>query len=310
MPTAVLTLYAADGSFVTQTDCAAFSLLKERYLPYDTFHAVYCLTEERLPQPPVRAVFTLDGVKLHDGVVRSVKAERRNHLTQLTLTSRGYTESLMQNQMVPGLYTDVTLDSLMTTYALPHITYESGLSASNYIYVKANTAMWDALSAFCYKYNRSLPYVTRCNHLRLSAKPEDAAILLPAEGLLRYSEDGDASTIISRIDMADIDGTYGQFTCTNEKAAERQIVRVKQMLFDRQFLYQPEDALRYRIAYSNRKLIGKTVSYCGYCGEDIEDMVELSGVLRGHVSRILLRGSENGLETTDTLYFDSFCNVG
>lgn len=309
MTTAVLTLYAADGSDVTETECVTFSLLKERYLPYDTFHAVFGCTEE-IMQQPVRAVFTLDGVKLHDGIVRSFRAERQKNRMLLELTSRGYAEALLQNQLVPGLYTDVTLESLMTTYTLPHITYESGLSATNYIYVKANTGMWDALSAFCYKYNGSLPYVTRCNHLRLTPKTEDAVTILPSDRVLRYSVGEDASTVISRIDMADIDGTYGQFTCSNPQAAERQIVRVKQMLFDRQFLYQPEDALRYRIAYSNRKLIRKTVSYLGYCGEDLEDMVELSGAVRGHVSRILLRGTQNGIETTDTLYFDSFCNAG
>ncbi|MCQ2434951.1 MAG: hypothetical protein MJ062_06910 [Oscillospiraceae bacterium] len=306
--TAHLTLYNADGTVFTERQCISFSLLKERYLPYDTLTAAVLCETVGMPNP-VRAVFALDGVTLHDGIVRSCKTEQSKNRRLMQVTSRGFGESLLHNQLVPGLYFHVTLESLMTTYALPHLTYESGLSETNYIYVKESTAMWDAVSAFNYKYNLGYPYVTRCNHLRMTPKTGDTPIVLPQNNVTARSVGGDASAIVSRIDMADIDGTYGQFTMSNPRAAERGIVRVKQIPCDRQFLYNPEDALAYRIAYSNRRLTQKSVSYLGYCGEDLEDAVTLNGFVTGRVSRILLRGNQHGIQTTDTFYFDDFCNT-
>ena len=305
--TAQLTLYNADGTVFTERKCVTFSLLRERYLPYDTLTAaVLCETSGMLN--PVRAVFSLEGVTLHDGIVRSCKTECRKNRKLMQVTSRGFAETLLHNQLEPGLHLNVTLESLMTAYALPHVTYESGITATNYIYVKENSAMWDAVAAYNYKYNRCYPYVTRCNHLCVTPKSGDTPISLPQNAVTAKTVGGDAATLVSRIDMADIDGTYGTYTMSNPRAAEREIVRVRQIPCDRQFLYNPEDALAYRIAYSNRRLEQKSVSYLGFCGEDLEDAVTLSGFVTGRVSRILLRGDQHGIRTTDTFYFDDFCN--
>lgn len=303
-----LKLHQIDGTVLTMGNCITFSLLRDRYLPYAILN-VKLLCDAQLETPPIRAQFWLDGMLLHDGIVRSCQARHVGNRLVLEITARGFTEALLHNQLVPGLHTHVTLASLMTTYALPNVTYENIAEEINYVYVKENAAMWETVAAYNYKFNHGYPYVTLCNHLRLSPKPDQTPLQLPAHAVIETACGGDSSTLISRIDMANIDGVYGTHTYTNPEATARKIVRVKQISMDRQFLHVPLEALTYRTAYSNRRLVQKSVSYQGYCGEDLEDCVALEGFVAGHVSRILLIGDTKGLRTTDTLYFDSFCNT-
>ena len=217
--------------------------------------------------------------------------------------------ALTKNQLVPGLYTQVTLEQLMETYALPHITYDN-VQSIRYVYVKENANMWDTIVAYDYKLCGGYPYIRVPNLLCMLPQTETETIVLPADRLLRIASGGETGGLISRVDMADIDGTYGTYSMGNPEAALRDIVRVRQILFDRQYAYDPEDALRFRIAVSNRKLFSKTVRYAGYCGEDLEDMAVCGDFVRGRVSRIVVTADSTGFVTEDTFYFDPFCNAG
>ena len=132
-------------------------------------------------------------------------------------------------------------------------------------------------------------------------------VQLPADAVYTEGSGGDSSEMLSRIDMANAAGEYGSFTMTNPEAESRSIVRVRQIQFDKQYAHAPEDALRWRIALSNRRLRSRMVCYSGYCGEDLEDPVQL-GTLCAHVSRIRITGDRKGIRTEDTFYFDPFCN--
>ena len=304
---ATLTLHRQDSTTLTLSACLKFSLLLERYTPYSTLRASFVCDDTDNLSDVCRAVFRLDGRCLHDGIMRDFKIETAQNRRILHVTSRSFMEVLLHNQLVPGLHTNVTLYSLMNAYALPHITYETSVSATNYIYVKENTGMWDAISAYNYKYNHNVPYVNFSNYLRMNPK-QDTPTPLPVSSLVSFFEGGNTSAVLSRIDMADVDGTYGTFTLSNPDAAAREIVRVKQIAFDKQFAASPMDALRYRIALGNRRLKQKSVTYFGYCGEDIEDYITCGNYLSGHISRMRIIGTPQGVQTTDTLYFDSFCN--
>lgn len=305
---AMLTISTVDGRVLTVQECRQFSLLRERYQPYSLLHAVF-LCDDTDYRGAYRIQFSLNGAALHDGILRKMQVQECKNQKELHIESHGFSEVLLHNQLVPGLYPNITLTDLMTQYALPHLTYESGVTATNYIYVKDNTAMWDALSAYNYKLNGNVPYVTVCNHLRVTGKEGADSIILPQDVLTDHVIIGDTNAMISRIDMADIDGTYGTYTMSNAEATAREIVRVKQILMDKQFLYDPMDALAYRLSLSNRRMVQERVTYLGYCGEDLEDMVECESVMAGHVSRILVVGDGSGVRTTDTLYYDDFCNA-
>ena len=85
--------------------------------------------------------------------------------------------------------------------------------------------------------------------------------------------------------------------------------RVKQILLDKQYVYEPDAALRFRIALGNRRVRSRSVTYAGYCGEDTEDLITVGEHFTARVSRIVLTCEKGCLTTADTFYFDDFCNV-
>ena len=302
-----LTCYDLNGNVTVLSDCLGFTLLRERYQAYAELHAVF-LTDAPLAAPS-EAEFRLDGRLLHDGCIEQASCVRASGQYLMKISSRSYTAALTKNQLVPGLHYAVTLQSLMETYALPKITYDASIPEINYIYVRENAAMWDSIMAYNYKLCRGFPYIRVPNLLCMMPQTGTEPVVLPADAVLSDATGGDCSGMLSRIDMANAAGEYGTFTMTNPEAIRRNIVRVRQILLDKQYVHAPDDALRWRIALSNRRMCSRTICYSGYCGEDIEDLVQ-AGALRARVSRIRITGDRNGIRTEDSFYFDPFCNAG
>lgn len=288
------------------TDCLRFTLTRDRYQAFSTLQ-IRLLTRQTLPLP-CEIVMELNGQTLMHGIVQKADVIYEKGVRTLHIQARSYTAVLTKNQLIPGLYTNVTLQSLMETYQLPHITYDANVPEISYIYVKDNAVMWDSLTAYNYKLNRGFPYIRLTNLLCMTPQTGTVPVVLPETQFLQVSEGGDCSEMISRIDMANMAGEYGSFTRSNPEALRRNIVRVRQILLDKQYLYDPDDALRWRIALSNRRMESKSVSYIGYCGEDLEDLVQAGDLCTARVSRIVVSGTESGIITTDTFYFDDFCN--
>ena len=300
------TLLYPDGRSAVVTRCLRFTLLRDRYQAFAQLHAQF-LSDEPL-DVPAEAVFSLGGRLLHDGCIEHAECVKTSGRYVLKFNSRSFTAVLLKNQLVPGLHTAVTLRSLMETYALPKITYDNTMPQISYIYVRPNAAMWDSIMAYNYKLCYGFPYIRVPNLLCMMPQTGTDAVLLPADKLLSDSTGGDTAEMVSRIDMANAAGEYGSFTMSNPEAIRRNIVRTRQIQLDMQYAYDPDDALRWRIALSNRRMNSRTVSYAGYCGEDLEDLCAV-GDLRARVSRIRITGDRNGIRTEDTFYFDPFCNA-
>ncbi len=290
---------------VELTDCISFSLVRDRYLPYATLRATM-LTSRNECSYPCKAQFYLDGVLLHEGIIEQFRSELRGKMRYVTVVSRSFTAALMHNQPVPGMYPAATLQSLMTMYNLPNVTYESGVTASRYMYVKESTSMWEMLNHYTYLLNGGSPYITVPNHVRVTEKTNPPQYTVPTARLICKGECSDLSRMISRIDMADASGEYGAYTLTNSEAAARQITRVKQITLDKMYLSEPQKALDVRIKRSMQKMHADYVEYIGYCGEDIGDRVTCAGFSGAPAGRIELKGSGEGLRTKVWYYYDPF----
>ena len=299
--------FFADGSAASFTDCLRFTLIRDRYLAYASMQ-IQLLVHETVPVP-VNVRLWINEKLVHEGMVKKCSCDLEQNMRIFRLTTQSYSVILTKNQLVPGLYTQVTLEQLMQTYALPHITYDD-VESIRYVYVKENANMWETIVAYNYKLCEGYPYIRVPNLLCMLPQTGTEAVVLPADRLLKASEGGEIGEMISRIDMANLVGEYGSYTMENPEAAVRGIVKVRQIQFDRQYAYDPEDALRFRIAVSNRKMFSKTVRYIGYCGEDLEDLAVCGDFVRGRVSRIVVTGDSSGIVTEDTFYFDPFCNSG
>ncbi len=294
-----------DGTTYEATRCLRFVLLRERYQAFATLHAQFLV--EDASQVPSEAAFSLDGQLLYHGSVEQSECIRASNRYVLKINSRSFSAALTRNQLVPGLHYSVTLQSLMEIYALPHITYDTTMPEITYIYVRENTAMWDSIMAYNYKLNGGYPYIRVPNLLCMMPQTRTDAILLPNNAICTETVGGECREMLSRIDMANAAGDYGSFTRSNPEAVSRNLVRVRQIRMDQQYVHNPDDALRWRIDLSNRRLKSCAVSYTGYCGEDIEDLVQV-GDQRLRVSKIRVSGDRNGIRTEDTFYFDPFCN--
>lgn len=298
--------YAAGGTQFSLTQCARFRLLRDRYQPYASLDIT--LDAGSYTALPVRVRFFLNGSLLHDGFVRHAAYTLENGGRLLRIQTRSFTAVLAGNEIMPGLQYDVTLTSLMTTYNLPHITYQKGMAPISYVYFKDNVSMWNAVTAYTYMVCGGYPYVRTANHLCAAPQTGTDPVFLPVNAVLLKSDGCNATELISRMEMADLEGEYGTFSAVNSEAAAREITNVRQMSFDRMFSSMPQSAPQFRIKCSNRRLREKKIRYLGYCGEDLEDLVSC-GTLTARVSKIDLSGSAEGLVTEDTFYFDSFCNT-
>ncbi|MBQ8922914.1 MAG: hypothetical protein IJ060_12305 [Oscillospiraceae bacterium] len=288
-------------------DCVRFSLLRDRYQPFSALN-VQLHTETALKRT-VRVQFFLSHVLLHDGLVREASCSREEGQYLAAIQSRGFSSFLLKNQLVPGIHPNVTLNSLMETYQLPNVTYQENMQAISYLYVKDNTSMWDSLIAYNYKLNGGFPYIRVPNLVCVVPQTGTRTFSVPQDAVIETGTGIRTADILSRIDMADAAGEYGCFTRTNALAGQLGIVRVRQILFDRQFSHAPQDALQMRLSLSNRRYHSRTVTYAGYLGEDLEDSVAAEGVT-ARVSRIDIRGDAGGVITADTFYDDDFCNAG
>ncbi len=290
---------------VTLTDCISFSLIRDRYLPYSTLRA-RCIAQRNLYDYPCKAQFYLDGVLLHEGIIEQFTSDLRDSTRFVTIVSKGFSAALMHNQPKPGMYASATLDTLMTMYNLPGVTYEQGVAESRYMFVKDNTSMWEMLRHYTFLLNGGTPYVTVPNHIRVTKKEAPAQFTVPASRVIHKGECTDLSRMISRVDMADASGEYGVYSMTNPEATARQLTRIKQILLDKQYLSDPEKALAFRIRHSMEKMHSEYVEYMGYCGEDIGDIVTATGFAYGEVGRIELYGEKYGLRTVIHYYYDPF----
>lgn len=288
--------------------CVRFSLVRDRYMPYSTLHATI-ITERGLYYYPCKAEFYMNGVLMHEGIIEQMDSSFEECVPYLRIVSKGFSAALLHNQPVPGIYPSATLDSLMTMYDLPFVTYQEGVDASRYMYVKDNTSMWDMLTHYNFKLNGGYPYVTVPNHICVLPKTNPASFIVQSRQVIRSGEYADLKRIISRVDMADATGEYGKYSLENEEAIDCNVVRVKQITLDKQYLSDPEQALQYRIKCSMQKLRAQYYEYKGYCGEDLCDRVTVIGFGSAQVGRIELRGEGDDLRTLIYCYHDPFCNT-
>ena len=296
----------ADGTGYTLTKCLRFSLLRERYQPFSVLQAQFAAAAPDAPVPQ-HVSFQLGGQTVHAGLVQKAELRQTEGITVLNVTAKGDGVALLHSQLDPGNYYNATLQSLLSAYTLPGVTWDQTADTVNYIVVDERQPLWEAVIAYAYKLRQGFPYVRVPNLVCVAPQAGQTAVTLPADAVLAAGTSLNTADLISRIDMADLDGQYGTFTLTNSEAVRRGIISVQNMRFDRQFLYAPPDAMQYRISRSSRRMTAKTVRYAGYCGEDIEDLIAC-GTLSGRVSRIRITGGADGIVTEDTLYYDDLCN--
>lgn len=309
--TVFATFRRPDNTISRAVKIFSFRFTKDAYTPYTQLSATFstettAFTPFGSPSEYTDIIFYIDSYILHQGIIDSFKIIKENGIEKGVVKSRGFTSLLLDNQLKPGLYMNVSIDKLINDYyTLPNVTHETS-SSESYIYVKNGSSMWDALVSLSYKVHGTYPYIRGMNKVMMTAGTPEKNLVFSDDKLLNYGSEIKTTRLVSDFHMADIDDTYDQFSYNNPTVAEKKIVRHRFFDLDRRFLYSPEQALHFRDAVAMRGWKRKFCTYSGYNGEDLYDTVSFGDVQNGLIKSIAVTGDSDGVRTELSVYEDKF----
>jgi hypothetical protein len=290
---------------IAETACLAAVLENEAYTPYASLTATFLSRGEEIGE--IHSVeLEYDGTVVFFGIADNVRQYRRNGAVFVHVQSRSFTSVLAQNELVPGLHANLTIDQLLTGfYSFPHVTYQP-YSGTGYIYVKDGASMWDSVINYAYKLTGHHPYI-RGNRVCLTMPEQCAHVELSPAQVLEWGTTQDTTKFVSTYHMADVSDNYDAYQLENPPAVRAQIVRHKQLLLDKQYLSDPEGALRFRCQFSQRGWRSSYVTYSSYTAEQLCDRVSFGDFMQNAcICRIRMVFGSGGIRTTLWTYEDGF----
>lgn len=303
---AKLVLRSISGTELTETKLISFSFVKEAYTPYTTLSAKIQVENKSLTDVS-EALLYVNEKLIHHGLIDSTELYENECGMFFSVTSRGFTSLLCQNQIEPGLISNISVNALMDSYyALPYVTHEDNSDTSGYIYVKNNSTMWDGVVNLSYKLTGVYPYIRGTNCVRITQEQAPVHFSYNEKSLIAIGTASEHKRLISHFHMSDIEGNFGTYALENTEASQSKIVRHKFFELDMQFLYNPQQALEYRNKYASRAGKRYFCRYIGYNGEDLSDTVDFGQIQAGRIGKISVKGSESGIITELSVYSDGF----
>lgn len=294
-----------DGSEISYDKILSFTFHKDVYQSYTSLGAKFS-GNISVPENVTEIIFKIDNRTIHHGLADNISVTTSAGGSVISVSSRSFTSLLIQNQIETGLKTDISINDLIGSfYTLPYVTHEDSAEKS-YIYIRNNSNMWDGIVNIAYKLYGTYPYIRGTNHIMMS----------PVESpyLFEYSDSsiisrGIATTdkrLMSHFHMSDLNGSYGEFELEDSDVISHNIIRHRFFELDKQFLYQPQQALEYRSKYASRGRKKVFCTYSGYKGEDLSDTATFGTVQNKRIGTITITGSSSGIVTEIGVYKDKF----
>ncbi|MDE5946631.1 MAG: hypothetical protein K2G63_04920 [Oscillospiraceae bacterium] len=297
-----------DASVIQESEIISFSFKKNLYMSYTMLNISF-IAENSDYTSPCEIKLIIDNRIVHHGLIDSFEITEKNGVKTGRIVSRGFTSLLLQNQIEPGIINNISLNRLIDEfYNLDYITHEDNSNNENYIYVHNRSTMWDGIVTLAYKLYRTYPFIESSNCIRITPKSEPAVFSYDDNSLTSYGKINDFSNIISHFDMPDIQGNYGTYTFQDSDAVANKIIRHKYIELDRDFLYNPQEALIFRNKISNKAKLCRYMEYHGYNGEDLTDIVSFKDIENKKIGLLSIKGNKTGIFTRIGVYYDSFYN--
>ncbi|MDE6784058.1 MAG: hypothetical protein K2J26_01580 [Ruminococcus sp.] len=293
-----------DGTEEELLSVLSFIFTKDVYTPYTQLTLTYVDWKDNIPEDILEVKLVMWSTIIHHGPIDSYKVVTEHGRKKGIITSRGFTAALIENQIEPKMYIDISLNRLFDEYVmLPYIQHENN-SETDYIYVKKNTPIWDAAVALAYKRTGKYPYIRDANTVMMNM-PEDTVKKSYTDDLvITYGTEIMPRHLISHYHMADLDGTYGKYDYEEQEAVDRRIVRHRYFELDRRFLNDPMKACEFRTAYAKRGFKRRFFRYGGYKFEDLNDIVTYNDIVEEHIKALKIVGNTKGVFTEISIYED------
>lgn len=301
-----LEIKKTDSSSYEELKVISFSFKKNLYTSYTTL-SVSFIADNSDYSSVCEIMLTIDNHTVHHGLIDSFEVFEKNGVKMGKAVSRGFTSLLLQNQIEPGLKSNISLNSLIDSYYnLNYVTHEDNSNIENYIYVQGRSTMWDGVVTLAYKLCGTYPFIESTNCIRITPKPAPTHFSFSDSDIVSSGLIHDFSSLISNFDMPDIEGNYGTFTLEDSDTIAKKIVRHKYIDFDREFLYNPQEALVFRNKVAGKARFCRYIEYSGYSGEDLTDTVSFNSVDTKKIGLINIRGTGKGIFTKLGVYYDNF----
>ena len=291
--------------------CISLRYEKERYTPYTTASGIFvCET----PLADISKVkLYIDGYPVHYGPVDSYEFYSEGGISYVKFASRVFSMGLSQNQPKPGINSSVNLESLISNnLTIPYVYCEKDTEVANYIFVKENSSLWDAIVALGQKVTGNYPYIHGENTVRLTKYSDEVTDLSDFKAL-KTAFGTNLSNIISDYHMKDTEDAYS-YNYTNDVASDYEIVRHKYINLDRQWLSSPSEGLMHKGYFSGKGIRYTFIQLYGCCRLDLRQNVTYSDIGTTafgtkEVSRIRIDYNKKGFRTSLWFYDDDYSEV-
>lgn len=289
--------------------CERFIFSKDRYIPFSNLDVTF-LSEDKITDI-IDVEFSINEQLVHKGLLDRCEFRINNSKKTISLKSRGYTCSLLNNDVISGFYYNATPQKMLAQAPLlVNIDVEQQPMNDCFVYLDNRANIWTAMSYLgLYTFN-NLPFVSYTNTIRFTPKNSKLIYPLPCQ-IVSYSGGNDYMKMVSHIHMKDTDGSYGSYSYGSNEAIERNIIRHRYIPLDNQWLQNPQGALTSRINQSMRDLGYEQLTYLGFNGEDLSDRftIDIPSVLKENIdiSAIQVTG-KNGIIQTKLTYYDNLYN--
>lgn len=305
--TAEMIIVRTDGVLLPAGRVLSFTFKKDAYIPYTTLNARAAVHVGGLEEA-AEIRFSVNGRLIHHGLIDKLRYEKSRGVYILSVSSRGFTSLLCQNQIAPGLKTGISFNALMDGFCkLPYVEHEDNSYDGSYIYVRPNTSMWDAAANLSYKLCGSYPYIRGTNTVMMNQVAYPESFSVDGDKLLTIGNELLYSRLASNYHMANMGGDYGEYELTDDEVLSRKIVRHKYFELDMRFLRNMDMATQYRDKFDSRGWKRLYCSYSGYNGEDISDRISFGDeVVSERIDSVEIKGSSRGVITEIGVYRDKF----
>lgn len=239
------------------------------------------------------------------GIPDKLSISHRNGVKRMSFSARSYTSLAAQNEPEPGIISDVDLAGLVGSCLVhPQISVEHNTPVENYIYVKPSSSLWEAIIAYNIKSLGRLPYIYGTNTI-MSTKANSSAVSYSAAQLITEGIGINTVSMLSDVHMR-IGSDQYQYSQVNASAQRFGIKRSRYYELDRQWLYDIDEGLLFKLANSNRRKEIRFFEYCGFSNEQLFDRVSSSGTgCDGmYINRVVLTSDRSGTRTRVYCYGD------
>lgn len=275
------------------SEIISFKIIKEYFTPYTSASLKLICSDEFFQYKDLTV--KINGFTAHHGLIDTAEYISRSDNTILSISSKSFSSLLLQNQPVPGMIYNTSLNSLMESFIdIPYVTHEDNSQVQNYIFLKDNANLWDAVVNISYKVSGIYPYIRDNNCIRVTLPENPKSIDLQDKCIFSRGIILDYSDIVSDFHMQDIDENYDVYSLHNDDASARNIIRHRQIPLDRQYLSDPYAGMLNRINYSMHGCYAEYTEYEGFCGEDICDKLADGS----RIDKIIINGNAAGLKTS------------